>query len=81
MTCRENSACLSGLKEENSEKPKGRNNHWRPIYFAGLNENPGVGDIAKMVANLEIQFWNKSGSIQLTLTERKCLLTPKDDST
>jgi hypothetical protein len=40
---------LSGLKEENSEKPKGRNNHWRPIYFAGLNENPGVGDIAKMV--------------------------------
>lgn len=33
----------------------------RPIYFAGLNKSDSVGDIAKMVANLEIQSWNKSG--------------------
>jgi hypothetical protein len=34
----------------------------RPIHFAGLDESASLGDISKMVRNLEIQFWNKSCS-------------------
>jgi hypothetical protein len=40
MSCWDNSACLPGLKEENSEKPKAVLITGRPIYFAGLNEKP-----------------------------------------
>jgi hypothetical protein len=33
MSCWENSARLPGLKEENSERPKGRPNHWAAYLF------------------------------------------------
>ena len=43
----------------------------RPIYFTGLKRAIALAISRKWFANLEIQYWNKSGSIQLTLTERK----------
>jgi hypothetical protein len=62
----QNSACLPGLlRREISKNRKAVPITGTAFYFAGLNETCSVG-------NKRIQFWNKSGPIQLTLTERKC---------
>jgi hypothetical protein len=59
----ENSGYLPGLQKETEKDLKAALINRRPIYFAGLNESASLGDISKMVANLEIESWNKSRSM------------------